>query len=222
MKTIITLLAALITASANAACPQLYPNGVTIVPANTNIVELCNNFYVSHYDQAHSRVVFTSARLEPGTAIGVPKRLGNFRADDRVKNSPHTSLYEGTNFDRGHMVAAEDSATDEQMHDTFLLTNVVPQDPTLNRGKWKQIEAKVRAAAIASPSVTWIVTIPVYKANPPVMANRIPIPSGMWKISINGTTEKFYFADNKAIATVAPFTKVDWHTLVKNQSNILR
>jgi DNA/RNA endonuclease G (NUC1) len=120
------------------------------------------------------------------------------------------------------MVAAEDSATDEQMHDTFLLTNVVPQDPTLNRGKWKQTEAHVRAAAIGSPSVTWIVTIPVYKANPPVMANRIPIPAGVWKMSITNSTEVFYFADNKAIATVTPFTKIDWRTLIKNQSNILR
>lgn len=222
MKSIISLLVAFVITSANAACPQLYPNGVALAPANRDVVELCNSFYVSHYDQAHSRVVFTSARLDPGTPIGVPKRIGGFRADDRVKNSPRTSQYEATQFDRGHMVAAEDAATDEQMHDTFLLTNVVPQDPTLNRGKWKQIEAYIRAAAIGSPSTTWIVTIPVYNDKPTLMAGQVPIPAGMWKMSFSGTKEMFYFADNKAIATVAPFTKVDWHTLIKNQSNILR
>ena len=222
MKAFVGLLVAFIATTAAAACPQLYPNGVAIAPANRDIVELCNSFYVSHFDEAHSRVVFTSARLEPGTPIGAPKRISGFRPDSRVKNSPHTSLYETTGFDRGHMVAAEDAATDEQMYDTFYLTNVVPQDPILNRGKWKQTEARIRAAAIKSPTTTWIVTVPVYNVNPTLLAARIPIPAGMWKMSINGTADVFYFADNKSIATIVSYSKPDWRTLIKNQSNILR
>jgi endonuclease G len=222
MKTIVSLLIAFVATAAVATCPQLYPNGVAIAPANRDVIELCNSFYVAHYDQAHSRVVFTSARLEPGTAIGAPTRISGFRPDSRVKNSPRTALYETTGFDRGHMVAAEDAATDQQMYDTFYLTNVVPQVPILNRGKWKQIEARVRAAAIKSPTITWIVTVPVYNVNPTLLADRIPIPAGMWKMSINGTTDAFYFADNKSTATVVPYSKPDWRTLIKNQSNILR
>lgn len=222
MKAIVGLLVAFVTTAAVAACPQLYPNGVSIVPANRDIVELCNSFYVSHFDQAHSRVVFTSARLEPGTSIGAPKRISGFRPDARVENSPHTSLYEASGYDRGHMVAAEDAATDQQMYDTFYLTNVVPQDPTLNRGKWKQTEARVRAAAVHSPATTWIVTVPVYNVRPALMAERIPVPAGMWKMSINGTVDVFYFADNNASASVVSYSKPDWRTLIKNQSNILR
>lgn len=222
MKKLIILITAAIAFAAHAACPQLYPNGVAIVPVNSNIKELCNSFYVSQYDEAHSRVVFTSARLEPGTTIGAPKRISGFRPDTRVKNSPHTSLYDATGYDRGHMVAAEDSATDAQMYDTFFLTNVVPQDPTLNRGEWKRIEAKVRDVAVKSSSTTWIVTIPIYGDNLEYMAGKIPVPTGMWKMSINKQAETFYFAGNQAGSVVSQYSKVDWRAIINTQSGILR
>jgi len=222
MKRLILSLFAAATTAVYAACPQLYPNGVAIAPANKDIKELCNSFYVSHYDEAHSRVVFTSARLEPGTTIGAPTRINGFRPDSRVKNSPHTALYDKTGFDRGHMVAAEDAATDQQMYDTFFLTNVVPQDPTLNRGEWKKMEAKLRAAAVSSPTTTWIVTIPIYSANPKYMANTIPIPTGMWKNAINSKATVSYFADNQAGSVAMSYTKVDWANIIKTQSSILR
>jgi endonuclease G len=200
-----------------AACPQLYPNGVAIAPATKDIVELCNSFYVSHYDQARHRVVFTSELLRAGTPLGKPTRISGFRPDDRVKNSPHSALYDKTGYDRGHMAPAEDASTDQEMYDTFYLTNVVPQDPTLNRGKWKQREAHIRAAAVASPADTHVVTIPVYPVVPQMMSG-IPVPNGMWKISIVNKAEQAFYADNTALSQVLPFTKVDWHTIIRNQS----
>lgn len=222
MKKLITLVVAAFALAAHAACPQFYPNGVAIAPANVNIKELCNSFYVVHYDEAYSRVVFTSARLEPGSPIGAPKRINGFRPDHRIKNSPHSSWYEGMGVDRGHLVAAEDAASDQQMYDTFYLTNVVPQDPTLNRGEWKKTEAKVRAAAVNSPTTTWIVTVPIYSINPKYMANKIPVPAGMWKMAFSHGSEMFFFADNQAGSAVSQYSQVNWQAIIKTQSGILR
>jgi endonuclease G len=215
-KLIIGALLALSTA-VYAACPQLYPNGVAIAPATKDIVELCNSFYVSHYDEVRHRVVFVSERLVAGAPLGKPTRLGSFRADPRVKNSPQSSAYDLTGYDRGHMAPAEDASTDQEMHDTFLVTNAVPQDPSLNRGKWKQREARIRAAAVAAPTDSFVVTIPVYPPVPTLMAG-IPVPNGMWKIGIINKTEQAYYADNTAISQVLPFTKVDWRSIIKGQS----
>jgi DNA/RNA endonuclease G (NUC1) len=97
------------------------------------------------------------------------------------------------------------------------VTNAVPQDPSLNRGKWKQREARIRAAAVAAPTDSFVVTIPVYPPVPTLMAG-IPVPNGMWKIGIINKTEQAYYADNTAISQVLPFTKVDWRSIIKGQS----
>lgn len=220
MKRIVAVLLFVVTTVAHAACPQLYPAQQPIAPGSTSIVELCNSFYVSHYNQDLSRVVFTAERLSPGTTIGAPTRLSGFRPDPRVKNSPRDSIYNATNFDRGHMVPAEDSSTNEEMYDTFFLTNAVPQNPTLNRGKWKQLEAHIRSRAVISTADTYVVTIPIYPAAPTLMSNRIPIPSGIWKIEITATGERYFFADNTALSQALPYTKVDWRKIIKTQSQL--
>ena len=53
--------------------------------------------------------------------------------------------YAGSGFDRGHMAPAADcKGSEERMRDSFLLTNVCPQDPEFNRGYWAKLEKHVR------------------------------------------------------------------------------
>lgn len=52
--------------------------------------------------------------------------------------------YTGSGFDRGHMCAAADCLTQESVEDSFFMTNVTPQVPSLNRGFWKKLEQHVR------------------------------------------------------------------------------
>lgn len=49
--------------------------------------------------------------------------------------------YTNSGFDRGHMVPAADrSISISSMKSTFIMTNVCPQVPSLNRGAWKRLE----------------------------------------------------------------------------------
>jgi endonuclease G len=53
--------------------------------------------------------------------------------------------YRGSGLDRGHMCPAADrSCTKEDMDATFLMTNVGPQAPDLNRITWEKLEAYCR------------------------------------------------------------------------------
>src|SRR5262245_21988007 len=49
--------------------------------------------------------------------------------------------YRASGFDRGHLCPAADrSATRADMDATFLMTNMVPQSPDLNRMTWEKLE----------------------------------------------------------------------------------
>ena len=52
--------------------------------------------------------------------------------------------YSGSGFDRGHMCAAGDCLTQESVEDSFFMSNITPQVPSLNRGFWKKLEEHVR------------------------------------------------------------------------------
>lgn len=83
--------------------------------------------------------------------LGSSKREPSWRfAEDTRVSRPRASHsdYTGSGFDRGHMVPAADrSATISAMRSTFIMTNVCPQVPSLNRGSWKRLEDGCRAIA---------------------------------------------------------------------------
>lgn len=83
--------------------------------------------------------------------LGTSKRESSWRfAEDTRVSRPRASHsdYTRSGFDRGHMVPATDrSATISAMRSTFIMTNVCPQVPSLNRGSWKRLEDGCRAIA---------------------------------------------------------------------------
>ena len=59
------------------------------------------------------------------------------------------SNYKNSGFDRGHLAPAADfaSSSDDEMNDTFALTNISPQVPRFNRSIWLRLEEFVRKVA---------------------------------------------------------------------------
>lgn len=56
--------------------------------------------------------------------------------------------YTRSGYDRGHLVPAADrSVSISSMKSTFVMSNVCPQVPSLNRGEWKRIEDGCRSYA---------------------------------------------------------------------------
>lgn len=75
------------------------------------------------------------------------ERADTFRPDYRIPELFRADLadYEGSGYDRGHLVAsANQGETEIQNSETFLLSNMSPQIPKFNRGIWKNLEEAVR------------------------------------------------------------------------------
>lgn len=99
--------------------------------------------YYAFYSYRHQTSAFVAYKLyKPQQRVS---RSGIVFKD--FAGLPHFD-YEGSGFDRGHLVPAADrSETKTRLQSTFLFPNVLPQTHALNRGTWKKYEAKIRNLA---------------------------------------------------------------------------
>jgi len=190
------------------SCPDLY--NVTPIEVK-GTVELCNTFFVSLYDKGNHRVIVVAEHLKHGS-IGSAERLNQFHSDDRIGKNPSPTQYSNTGFDKGHMAPAGDSSNAAEMYQTFLMTNMTPQKPTLNREAWRMLEEHTRTLFTQSKSDMYVVNIAVYAGNNKM--NGIPVPTGYWKIiTVDGATT-YYYADNVDKAPVVQKPRVTIESLL--------
>lgn len=114
------------------------------LPAADHI--LFNRHYVLGYSYYFRQAKWALEIVDPDKSE--VDRLDNFRPDYRIPERFRADLdvYEGSGFDRGHLVSsANQKETELQNSETFLLSNMAPQVPRFNRGVWKELEGAVRA-----------------------------------------------------------------------------
>ena len=118
-------------------------------------------------------------------ADGSLKRHNSFREDEDVPR-PRATLddYKGSGWSRGHMCPAGDNKWDEQaMEESFLLTNVCPQDKSLNSGLWNRIEMDCRQWAKKYGEV-YVVCGPVLmnRKHETIGSNNVVVPEAFFKV----------------------------------------
>lgn len=190
-------------------CVDLYPESKPIEVKNT--VELCNSFYASLFDKEHNRVILVAEHLKH-VGIGSVKRTNDFHPDDRIGKHPNTTDYSNTGYDRGHMAPAADASNDKEMHETFLMSNMSPQRPMLNRVSWKVLEESVRSSFNKTKSDMYIITIAVYDSDEKM--GSIPVPTAYWKIVIVDSVTHYYYAVNKDYAVVEERSPIDIQSIL--------
>lgn len=132
------------------------------------------------------------------------KRKDNFRPDPLVSTfSAHPNDYKGSGFDRGHLCPAKDMEFSEvAMSESFYMSNMSPQHPSLNRGIWKRLEANVRKWTIEKDSISVYCGGLLDSISEFIGDNKVAVPKYYYKaiLSIN---------DKEGIAFVFPNKKCD-------------
>ena len=146
---------------------------------------LYNGHYTVVYSYVHNEPILVSWKLYKKDLIGNAKRSGlSFKSDKRLKKPRVTSAdYTNSGYQRGHMCPAADWPSDKRkMKATFLMSNVTPQAPALNTGKWKQDEILSRYYALQYDSVL-IQCAPYFLRNTTkkIGKRNVSIPDGFWK-----------------------------------------
>jgi endonuclease G len=106
---------------------------------------LFNRHYVIGYSYYFRQAKWALEIVDPDKTD--VERADNFRSDYRVPPMFRADLadYRNSGFDRGHLVASANQREVEiQNSETFLLSNMSPQHPDLNRKIWKDLEQAVR------------------------------------------------------------------------------
>jgi endonuclease G len=183
MKKLLFVFALLLSAPVFASqCDDKFPKGVEVKVPNTTV--LCNTFYVTVFDETHNAAIFSTEISQVKT--DKVTRKNDFHADKRLKNGPTPDDYSNSGYDRGHLTPAADSSTPEQMSDTFLMTNMTPQEPTVNRTPWRLLEVRVRDGG----PFKWVVTGAVYSYPAKTIGkNNVTVPVSHYKL--------VYLADGK-------------------------
>ena len=123
------------------------PSGAT---ANTSYDEnylITKPQYTLSYNNTENRANWVSWHLSSDWK-GTATRNDNFIPDPDLPSGwwrAVTGNYTGTGFDRGHICPSDDRDGSQTDNDaTFYLTNIIPQNPQLNRYTWAGLENYAR------------------------------------------------------------------------------
>ncbi|WP_320054015.1 DNA/RNA non-specific endonuclease [uncultured Acetobacteroides sp.] len=117
------------------------------------------------------------------------KRTNKFIEDPLVKTGSATNAdYAHSGYDRGHLAPAADMGWSEAtMRESFFFSNMSPQEPSFNRGVWKELEEQVRAWAIDNGRL-YIATGPVLRAGlAKIGSDGVAVPRYYYKVILDYT-----------------------------------
>lgn len=189
-------------------CPQHFPNDKP-VPAkffSTQTIQLCSDAFASVYSPGHKTPLVVIERLTRDkikAAKGL-ERTNAFFSDPRLGREG-TSPNDYRGFDRGHMAPAADMPSTQAMAQSFVLSNIIPQDSDLNQNAWAKIESDVRKYVMRAQGDVFVFTGPLFFDNR-VTGRGIRIPTHVFKLVLDGVrgTAWAYILPNQPGQTVQP------------------
>ena len=167
--------------------PSLRPETRYGIPMADQL--LFNREYIVGYSYHFRQPRWAMEVIDPeNRRVEIEERLDSFRPDLRIPEKFRAELddYEGSGFDRGHLVASADRRASGLLNsETFLLTNMGPQKPQFNRGIWKKLEEAVRDLANLYVEV-YTVCGPLFWVGEKITMIgkgevKIPVPHGYFK-----------------------------------------
>jgi len=116
------------------------------------------------------------------------KRPSRFRVDRRTRAQVSHDDYTRSGYDRGHMAPNYVINTrygQQAQYETFLMSNIVPQKPNLNRHVWVALEMLVAKDYTARFEEVWVICGPVFDGSIETLASGVEIPDAFYKIIVD-------------------------------------
>lgn len=153
--------------------------------------------YVISYDAQSCIPEWVAYELTAEEVAGDLQRGGRmFSMDPDLKKVRQAMRedYRDSGWTKGHMAPAGDFRWDSTaMDETFYLTNVCPQNETLNKKDWQFLEKKVRQWA-QDYGKAWVVTGPLIGENKygTIGENEVVVPDAFFKAVMINRKGKYY------------------------------
>ena len=118
----------------------------SFLPVSTTGVVVSHNFYTLSYSEKHEQAEWVAYNLNDKHISKNDFKRPYFVVDRKVKTkSADWRNYKNSGYDRGHLCPAGDRTFNfDAYYETFLTSNISPQNHDFNRGIWNRLEQKTR------------------------------------------------------------------------------
>ncbi len=155
------------------------------------------------YNENHELANWVASMILPDIKTGNFGRTNDFRIDTTITTGSSEEAdfflktrtdedkyeYDGYGYDRGHLAPSADYRWSQTaMSATYFYSNMTPQHPDFNRGKWASVEAFFRAYVMENEIEIVVYTGPVLYDNMPQVKrsiNEMSLPDEHYKIAID-------------------------------------
>jgi len=154
--------------------------------SNLNNYLMARQQYVLSYNRDRNLLNWASWEVD-ASWLGQVERQDDFRPDGGLPPGTYqvTSRdYEGSGYDRGHIVPSADrNRTEDDNSATFLMTNIIPQTPENNRGPWRELENYIRDLVYQYDHSLHLYA-GAYGNRGTIGQRAVTVPSRLWKVVI--------------------------------------
>lgn len=183
--------------SASLSSPQMLlgnPSGATSSFTNRDNYLMVKPYYALSYNSSTGCPNWVSWQVIESD-LGTAPRKQVFDPDETLPAAMYAVMqhdYSGSGFDRGHMCPHSDRAANQEMSfSTFVMSNIIPQAPNVNRKAWAQLEMYCRELVSRERDHLYITSGPDGRGGrgsegfrDTIGDGRVVVPAGCWKIVV--------------------------------------
>ena len=171
------------------------------LPTSTTGVIVSHQYFTLSYSEAHEQAEWVAYELKKNQIKNSDFKRPYFVEDRSVASgSADWRSYKNSGYDRGHLVPAADREFDyDAYHETFLTSNISPQNKDFNGGVWNKLEQKTRYWAKKYDGVFVITGGVLEDGLPTIGDDHISVPKEFYKIIFDKRKD-----GNKVLAFLIP------------------
>lgn len=173
----------------------------SFLPKSTTGQIIHNNFYSLSYSEKHEQAEWVAYELKKSDLSNRVYDRPYFEEDKAVTTkSADWRNYRDSGYDKGHLCPAGDRKFSEVAYnETFLTSNISPQNSEFNHGIWNRLEQKVRYWANKHDGV-YVVTGGILKPGlKTIGTEKVAVPQEYYKIVVDLSS-----GSHKAIGFLLP------------------
>ena len=176
-------------------CAAFMPFGKLTDTQKHDTTPLCRQGYYVQHDNAAKEPLWAAWEITPQHVNGCVARSNAFTADNALPADKRSTPqdYAGSGYDQGHIANDAHQSWDQQVeYESFLMSNMSPQLPGLNRGIWKLLETSTGAWTFSRNHTLLIYAGNIYTVgkDKTIGADKVTVPNKLWKIVIDTQTKE--------------------------------
>jgi len=171
--------------------PKENTNSYFLPTSTTGQIVHHQNYSLS-YSERYEQAEWVAYELKAAHLSSTNHKRPYFEIDKTVKTgAAHWRNYKKSGYDRGHLCPAGDRRFSKEAHDeTFLTSNISPQEHKFNAGVWNRLEQKVRYWARKNDGVFVVTGGVLINGLSTIGDEDVSVPNQFYKVILDNTNGK--------------------------------